>query len=168
MSARPDSADRTSPLRSIPLMRTSGVQGWSIWFLVTTMAVVGCYFWVDRPLALFAHDQTRRFHVFVTLTYIPDVLMPPVLVAFVALGLRALANQSLSRLQTTAVLAAASPAIAELTKVQLKFIFGRTWPETWVLNNPSFIRDGVYGFNPLHGVRGSHHFPRDTPRSPAR
>jgi len=39
-------------------------------------------------------------------------------------------NQPLSRLQTTAVLAVASLAIAELLKVQLKFIFGRTWPET--------------------------------------
>ena len=88
------------------------------------VSVVGCYFWVDRPLALFAHDQTKQFDIFITLTYIPEVLTAPVLVAFVVLGLRALNNQPLSRLQTTAVLAVASLAIAELLKVQLKFIFG--------------------------------------------
>ena len=88
------------------------------------VSVVGCYFWVDRPLALFAHDQTKQFDIFITLTYIPEMLTAPVLVAFVVLGLRALNNQSLSRLQTTAVLAVASLAIAELLKVQLKFIFG--------------------------------------------
>ena len=33
------------------------------------VSVVGCYFWVDRPLALFAHDQTKQFDIFVTLTY---------------------------------------------------------------------------------------------------
>ena len=88
------------------------------------VSVVGCYFWVDRPLALFAHDQTKQFDIFITLTYIPEVLTAPVLVAFVVLGLRALNNQPLSRLQTTAVLAVATLAIAELLKVQLKFIFG--------------------------------------------
>src|SRR5215813_3862952 len=88
------------------------------------VSVVGCYFWVDRPLALFAHDQTKQFDISITLTYIPEVLTAPVLVAFVVLGLRALNNQPLSRLQTTAVLAVASLAITELLKVQLKFIFG--------------------------------------------
>jgi len=68
------------------------------------VSVVGCYFWEDRPLALFAHDQTKQFDIFITLTYIPEVLTAPVLVAFVVLGLRALNNQPLSRLQTTAVL----------------------------------------------------------------
>lgn len=41
--------------------------------------------------------------------------------------------------------------VAEVTKNQLKFMFGRTWPETWVQNNPSFIRDGTYGINLFHG-----------------
>jgi len=93
------------------------------------VSVVGCYFWVDRPLALFAHDQTKQFDIFVTLTYSRGV---DGACARRVRGTRtrALNNQPLSRLQTTAVLAVASLAIAELLKVQLKFIFGRTWPET--------------------------------------
>jgi membrane-associated phospholipid phosphatase len=49
--------------------------------------------------------------------------------------------------------------MADAIKDQLKFMFGRTWPETWVENNPSFIRDGVYGFNWFHGGAGYRSFP---------
>src|SRR5262249_629097 len=41
----------------------------------------------------------------------------------------------------------------------LKFAFGRTWPETWVQDNPSLIRDDVYGFNPFHAGPGFAAFP---------
>jgi len=33
----------------------------------------------------------------------------------------------------------------------LKGLFGRTWPESWLGDNPSWIRDGVFGFFPFHG-----------------
>jgi membrane-associated phospholipid phosphatase len=49
--------------------------------------------------------------------------------------------------------------MAESIKNQLKFIFGRLWPETWVLNNPSFIRDGAYEFDLFHGGAGYASFP---------
>src|SRR6516164_7556123 len=75
------------------------------------VSVVGCFFWVDRPLALFAHDQTKQFDIFVTLTYSRGV---DGACARRVRGTRtrALNNQPLSRLQTTAVLAVASLAIA--------------------------------------------------------
>ncbi len=38
-------------------------------------------------------------------------------------------------------------------------MFGRTWPETWIDNNPSFIRDGAYGFHWFHGGGGYKSFP---------
>ena len=44
-----------------------------------------------------------------------------------------------------------SVIVAEATKAQLKFVFGRTWPKTWINNNPSFLHDGIYGFNFFHG-----------------
>ena len=49
--------------------------------------------------------------------------------------------------------------VAELTKIQLKLVFGRTWPDTFRDNNPSFLRDGVYGFNFFHGGHGYAAFP---------
>jgi membrane-associated phospholipid phosphatase len=41
----------------------------------------------------------------------------------------------------------------------LKFAFGRTWPESWLGYNPSWIHDGVFGFFPFHGGRGWESFP---------
>jgi membrane-associated phospholipid phosphatase len=56
-------------------------------------------------------------------------------------------------------LSGASLAVATVLKDELKFAFGRTWPETWIRNNPSFIRDGVYEFFPFHGGPGYTSFP---------
>ncbi len=137
----------------------SVVQKWSIWFFLTVTAVIISYFWIDRPVAVFAHNHLQRFDVFAMLTYIPEVMTPILIVAFVMLGLHALTGRRLSGIHTVVVLAAASLAVAEVAKDQLKFVFGRTWPETWVLNNPSFVNDGVYGFNPFHGGPGYASFP---------
>jgi membrane-associated phospholipid phosphatase len=41
----------------------------------------------------------------------------------------------------------------------LKTAFGRTWPEGWMGRNPSWIRDGVYGFFPFHEGEGWRAFP---------
>ena len=46
-----------------------------------------------------------------------------------------------------------------VAKDELKYAFGRTWPETWTRNNPSLIRDNVFGFFPFHGGPGYASFP---------
>ena len=35
------------------------------------------------------------------------------------------------------------------TSGTLAYAFGRYWPDTWVHDNPSLIRDGAYGFHPF-------------------
>jgi len=155
LGARQDHAMKDHQQRK----QMSRVQKWSICFLLTAVAVAVSYFWLDRPIALIAHDQAQQFDVFAKLTYLPELVTPLVLVIFVAFGLRALISQPLTRLQSVAMLTAASLAVAAVIKNQLKFAFGRTWPETWIRNNPSFIHDGVYGFNPFHGGPGFASFP---------
>jgi membrane-associated phospholipid phosphatase len=63
----------------------------------------------------------------------------------------------------TALRIALAILVAIALKEQLKFLFGRTWPETWTNNNPSYIRDGIFGFFPLQGWgsggRAYHAFP---------
>jgi membrane-associated phospholipid phosphatase len=137
----------------------NAMQKWSIGFLLTVFAVAVSYVWLDRPIALFTHAQLARYGLFEKLTHIPEIITPLVLLAFAAAGLHALRGRPLPRLQTVAVLAAASLAVADAIKDQLKFASGRTWPETWVRNNPSFIHDGAYGFNPFHGGPGFASFP---------
>jgi membrane-associated phospholipid phosphatase len=136
-----------------------GLRDWSLGFLGTSVAVVVSYLWLDRPIAYLAHDELQRFHLFQKLTLIPDALVPLAIVAFMALGLRGLAGGRLSRFQSVMLLSGLSLAVAVMVKDQLKFAFGRPWPETWVRNNLSFIRDGAYGFHPFHGGAGYASFP---------
>jgi membrane-associated phospholipid phosphatase len=137
----------------------NGLWKWSIWLAVTVAAVAVSYAWLDRPIALFAHEQLAPFDVFAKLTHIPEFTTPLVLIAFVVLGLWGMGGQGLTRLQTVLILSAAGLAVAAAVKDQLKFAFGRTWPETWVRSNPSFIHDGVFGFFPFHGGPGYASFP---------
>src|ERR1700736_1477123 len=137
----------------------NGLRNWSLGFLGTAIAVTVCYFWLDRPISHFAHDELQRSQMFEKLTLIPEALTPLAIVAFVLLGLRGAIGRKLSRFQTVMLLSGVSLAVAVVIKDQLKFAFGRTWPETWIRNNPSFIRDGVYGFYPFHGGPGFAAFP---------
>jgi membrane-associated phospholipid phosphatase len=132
---------------------------WGLGFVGTAIAVTVSYLWLDRPIAHLAHDQLAQFHLFEKLTLIPTALMPLAIVCFLALGLRGLTGQALTRFQTVLLLSGISLAVAVVIKDQLKFAFGRTWPETWDHNNPSFIRDHVFGFFPFHEGPGYSSFP---------
>ena len=137
----------------------SDVSKWSFGFVATAAFVVFSYFWLDRPIALLAHAELSRFPFFEYMTRIPELLPLIAIVAFAALGLRVLSGQPLSRWETVLLLSGVSFVVAEMVKSQLKYAFGRTWPETWINNNPSFIHDGVFGFNPFHGGGGFASFP---------
>ncbi len=137
----------------------SAIQRWSLSLLATAVAVAIAYLWIDRPIALIAHHQLAHHETFAQLTHIPDPFMPLAVIVFVVLGLWRLSGRALTTLQATAAIASISLVMTEATKNLLKYVFGRTWPETWVLNNPSFIHDGAYGFNPFHGGRGFASFP---------
>jgi membrane-associated phospholipid phosphatase len=136
----------------------NGLRNWSLGFLGTAIAVTVCYFWLDRPISHFAHDELQRSQMFEKLTLIPEALTPLAIVAFVLLGLSGAIGRKLSRFQTVMLLSGVSLAVAVVIKDQLKLAFGRTWPETWT-HNPSFISDAVYGFHPFHGGLSYASFP---------
>jgi len=139
---------------------------WLIYWAATSAAVIVSYFWLDRPIARLVAGHLHRQHggFFSFLTHFPDPLIPTALIVIIVLGLRTLAGTSsadnpLLRLKSAIVVCSISVILTEAIKDELKFIFGRTWPETWIRGNPSFIRDGVYGFNFLHGGVGYQSFP---------
>jgi membrane-associated phospholipid phosphatase len=132
---------------------------WAIALALTALAVAASYQWLDRPIAYFAHAHFHNEPLFARLTRIPEFFAPLAVLAFVVLGLRALMDKPLTRLEAVALLCALSLLVASAIKNQLKLGFGRTWPETWVRDNPSLIRDGVYGFHPFHGGGGFASFP---------
>jgi membrane-associated phospholipid phosphatase len=147
------------PRRAVPM---SPLAAWIAALLLTSLAVVVSFLWLDRPIAYLAHDLVQPFDLFSRLPKIPGAMgamIPIAGLAVFVLGLRALTGRALTRLQAVFVLCSLSLGAATVIKGQLKYVFGRTWPETWLRNNPSLIRDGVYGFHPFHGGRAYESFP---------
>src|SRR5947209_6410820 len=108
---------------------------------------------VDRAVATWAHTLDRPAP-FVWLTYMIDPFVPAASIVLPALGIAALFGWRPGPLGRIVLALCVAVLFATLLKEELKFLFGRTWPETWVANNPSWIRDGVYRFEPLHGGHG--------------
>jgi membrane-associated phospholipid phosphatase len=119
--------------------------------LVCTIFVVLCYMFVDRPVAEWVYEQ-RLAHLpgLKSLTYPPPLLQSWTPVLLVLLMVRR-AWKPFNHGQWTLVAACVSMILADQCRETLAYAFGRTWPETWIDNNPSFIRDGAFGFHPLHG-----------------
>jgi membrane-associated phospholipid phosphatase len=145
-----------APRRAVPM---SPLAAWIVALLLTSLAVVVSFLWLDRPIAFFTHDLVQPFNPFSRLPKIPEAIFAVAGLAGLALGLRALTGRALTRPQAVFVLCCLSLGAATVIKNQLKYVFGRTWPETWLNNNPSLIRDGVYGFHPFHGGRAYESFP---------
>jgi membrane-associated phospholipid phosphatase len=131
----------------------------SIALLLTVAAVTISYLWLDRPISYFAHEQTAQYAVFREMQRAPEYMAIIACLVFVIAGCFILVRRPMTRPMYALLVSGTSLAVASLIKEQLKFVFGRTWPETWVNNNPSLIRDGVSGFNFFHGGAGYGSFP---------
>ena len=136
-----------------------GARAW-LWAAAACAVLVGIAItWLDRPIATFVHARFHGEAVFDWMQRLPEYLTSAA--ALVLLGLVAAAALGRGPRGVCEVLVRASLSLAAavLIKDQLKYLFGRTWPETWVNKNPSFIGDGVFGFFPLHGGPGWASFP---------
>ena len=121
----------------------------SIAIAICLVAVLVCYFWIDRPVAFFVHrDHFNEITAFRWLTYPPPEVQTwsPLVLTMLAVR-RGLGP--LSRWQKVLLVACASLIVTDQFRVCLGDIFGRYWPETWSNNNPSLIGDGTYGFHPF-------------------
>jgi membrane-associated phospholipid phosphatase len=132
---------------------------WAAGLGATCVAMAVAYKWADQPFAFWAHDHLHQYAIFARMTLLPESFPPIAIVIVVVLGLLSLGGRPLSRAWEAALLCSLSLIVARTAKDQLKYVFGRTWPETWVNNNPSLIRDGSFGFNPFHGGAGFESFP---------
>jgi membrane-associated phospholipid phosphatase len=122
---------------------------------VCVVLVAFCYYFVDRPVAFFVHDQdfAHRYLVvdrpaLVWLTYPPPILQTWAPVVLAALAARR-AFGPFRRWELALFVACVSLLVSVQFKDTLKFAFGRYWPDTWTHGNPSLIRDGAYGFHPF-------------------
>jgi membrane-associated phospholipid phosphatase len=132
---------------------------WAASFALMIVAVALSYVWLDRPIAVYVHGEFQGVKALPWLTFIPECLAVLAVAIFIVMGWRVAIGRHLSRVESVFLVCGVSLTVAVAIKDQLKFAFGRTWPETWVNNNPSLIRNHVYGFNPFHGGLGYSSFP---------
>jgi membrane-associated phospholipid phosphatase len=114
------------------------------------LSIVLCYFFVDRQVAWFVHDH--RFYSDAFLAWpatVSEWLNYPAIAAIVGVVAWRTWRPG-GRVQTLLVAIAVNAVATNLIKSLLKGVFGRTWPTSWLGNNPSLIDNGVYGFFPFH------------------
>lgn len=114
---------------------------------------------LDGTAATWSHDHLHGLRMYRDLTHIVDPVPLLAVLGFVGLGIAALADWRGGPVSRVLLQACIATLVAILIKDQLKYAFGRPWPETWVNDNPSWIRDGVYAFAPFHGGAGWSSFP---------
>lgn len=137
----------------------SNATKWTLSFAIVIVVVAFSYEWLDRPIALYVHQEFHGVKALPLLTFIPEWLAAVAVAVFIIMGSRVVLGHHLSRFESVFLVCGVSLAVATAIKDQLKLLFGRTWPETWINNNPSLIRNNVYGFNPFHGGAGYASFP---------
>jgi membrane-associated phospholipid phosphatase len=127
---------------------------------LSCLALIGASVaFIDRPLALLMHRLFHRTDWILPLAAIGQIPLSLAGPALIVAALAAWFGWRPGDRGWSAVFCAVAVVIATSFKDALKEAFGRTWPETWVHGNPSFIRDRVYGFFPFHGGEGWASFP---------
>ena len=123
------------------------------------MLVALCYGFVDRPVAFYVYrERFADLAVLKWLTYPPPVLQAWAPAVLVALMVRR-AWGPFSRWERVLLAACVAMILADQLRQTLAYVFGRYWPETWIHDNPSLIRDGAYGFHPFHSGSAFDSFP---------
>src|ERR1044071_4374317 len=113
------------------------------------LAVVICYFWVDRSVAFFVYDHhINNIAGCRWLTYLPPEVQNWSALMLTILIVRR-AWRPFSRWQKVLFVACISLIVADTFRISLGDVFGRYWPETWTHDNPSLIGTDTYGFHPF-------------------
>jgi len=121
--------------------------------LACTVAVVICYFWIDRPVAFYVyHHNWASVTVFKWLTYPPPIVQTYSPLVLALLMLRR-GFGPLPSWQRTLFVACLSLLVADQFRQSLGDLFGRYWPETWINNNPSLIGTDTYGFHAFEAAK---------------
>jgi membrane-associated phospholipid phosphatase len=132
---------------------------WIAGVIVTAAVVLVSVQWVDRPIAIWIFDLFggRRIP-----THLADrIVQIPVVTAivFVICGMIAIMGRRFSKVEAAIAMGAISALATTVIKDQLKFAFGRTWPDTWGPGIVSLVRDNVYGFHFFQSGKSFESFP---------
>jgi membrane-associated phospholipid phosphatase len=126
---------------------TQSFKVWLIGLIVTAAVVVVSVQWIDRAIALWLFDVfgARR----VPTQVVDRIFSIPLIttIVFGVCGIIAIMGRRFSKLDAAVAMCAISTLATTVIKDQLKFAFGRTWPDSWGPGIVSLVRDNVYGFH---------------------
>jgi membrane-associated phospholipid phosphatase len=130
-------------------------------FCILFSLVTLTYFFADRQLASLLRPHLAGIKLFPWLTHIVDPLLPLASILVAVLTARGLLRGGFTAAEAKLLRVCCAVLIAFVLKEELKWAFGRTWPETWIkpIPNPSYFGDGTYGFFPFHGEQAYASFP---------
>lgn len=115
--------------------------------IITTIAVVFCYYFVDIPVIEFTYYHNLQQYKFLDycsrLIELIELLIPVIIVFLILKGIY---YCRLNLFSFTLLLSCVSTLFVIALKMQLKFIFARYWGVTWINHNLSWIHDHAYGF----------------------
>jgi membrane-associated phospholipid phosphatase len=139
---------------------TRAFKVWLGGLLITALLASISAVWLDKPIAILIHDTFGPRHFPDTLVRSRGLSIPLAsALVFVALGLSAIMGRKFSKLETSVLLCVVSVLAADVIKNQLKYAFGRTWPDSWGPEIMSLIRDDIYGFHFFHSGQSYESFP---------
>ena len=160
--------------KALPVREAPAFVGAALSLAGCVALVVSCVFAVDRPVSSWTHAHFGNGRALFTASYDGHPLaVGPFTLLAVPAEMLGRAAPLVMAVAVVAVAAGWRPArsghvlllfcvaiiVALAVNRELKTAFGRTWPESWLGDNPSWIGDGTYGFFPMHGGSGWRSFP---------
>jgi len=99
----------------------TGLRKWAIALTICVLCITVSYYWIDRPVAYFVHNELRGYRdIFDVATRLPKLIGPFVTACTLVLGVRAVTRRHLTEIQTAIVLSALSLAVSDA-------------PENWLI-----------------------------------
>jgi membrane-associated phospholipid phosphatase len=139
---------------------TSKFKVWLFGLVMTGLLTFISVAWIDKPIAILVNNAFGPRHLPSEVASSPGLSIPIVsALVFIIFGLSAILGRNFSKLERTIVWCDISVLAAEATKNQLKYAFGRTWPDSWGPQIMSLIRDDVYEFHFFHSGQSYESFP---------
>jgi membrane-associated phospholipid phosphatase len=138
-----------------------------IWLAMIPVLVIA-YFFFDRPICEWIHDRgipdllcsICRLGSWPPVTHVGNghpsliaqlVEWPPMITGIAPLLLIAASFLSPGRPRHLMILLGISVLVTFVVKNDLKWVFSRYWPLTWIHENPSWISNHAYGFQWFQG-----------------
>jgi membrane-associated phospholipid phosphatase len=128
---------------------TRAFKSWFVGLVLTAAFVSLSVQWLDRPLALWVCDTFGVWRTSLPIQSADRIFSTPLgsAVLFVIFGLVAIMGRRFSKLEAALAMSTISTLATIVVNSQLKFAFGRTWPDTAEPEIVSLLHDNAYGFH---------------------